>query len=405
MSGGFIGHGYGWSSYMDPSHCWLGMKDFSDYRRVKVRAGADFGKLRAKKDFEIVCAWWNRSYTDSYVQDNGTIRAHVGVKEWDWSYDEFYIRPEDSDETIARKLAWGFQSVWGYYVAGPNRNEFSKEMLKKIRDCLEEREPFFWVSSGENWRADWNNVVEIPFTETVDSFFRRCAEIKSGFWNAERKARILDDIAEYFWSPEATGFKVDRKRLAEVVGQVPIGWLVSTHREPYESSRVIDPGVSFSSYSRNYKGYGKLVERLADEGMHPIPEADLKAAEDVLLAKRCAANAKAAAKKAAKEKTSRDAYKGKWWLVKWSGNWADEIDLRSSSVMKDSELKRFKKDMKAAGDLTVNVGTNQSIETTGAEYLGGCEFVEIKDASTREFLLEHCDRSDDWSPSSVWENA
>ena len=74
-------------------------------------------------------------------------------------------------------------------------------------------------------------------------------------------------------------------------------------------------------------------------------------------------------------------------------------------------FKKSATDLTASSRLTWSVDVAEEgyyevcIETTGAEYLGGSEFVEIKDASTREFLLEHCDCSDDWSPSSVWENA
>ena len=101
---------------MDASHCWLGMKDFSDYRRVKVKAGTDFGKLQAKKDFEITCAWWNTRFSDSYEKGD-TVTAHVGIREIDWSYGHFQFSKADSDEDIIKNLGWNFQSIWGGFIS------------------------------------------------------------------------------------------------------------------------------------------------------------------------------------------------------------------------------------------------------------------------------------------------
>ena len=407
---GFCGHGYGWSSYMDASHCWLGMKDFSDYRRVKVKAGTDFGKLRAKKDFEITCAWWNTRFSDSYEKGD-TVTAHVGIREFDWSYGHFQFSKADSDEDIIKNLGWNFQSIWGLYIVGRHNNEFSPEAIGRFKDYLKEREPFFWVKLGKEFDytvPEWKKLIEIPFTETFSSFFKKCQDVGAiSYWNGQKKSEIIENMIKYFWNPSVTGVKIDKERLKAVVDDSQIGWLVPSRDDFCIPSRL-DPHINISflsTFDRDYTKYKELVEHLTKNGLAPVPLKELKAAEDAFWAKQAAENAKARKAEEAKKKTIRDAYKGKWWLVKWSGNWADEIDLTAASVMKDSELKKFRKDMRSAGDFTVSIGTNQELETSGEDYLAGCEFIEIKDKSVREFLLEHCDGTDNWAPCRVWENA
>lgn len=92
----------------------------------------------------------------------------------------------------------------------------------------------------------------------------------------------------------------------------------------------------------------------------------------------------------------------KWVFVTWSGNWADEIDLSSSCLMPQKEFKKFQKDLKSAGDIIVDVGTNEEIETTGEEYLEGCTSVEVKDKKIVEFLLENLPTNETWNPLDVW---
>ena len=65
----------------------------------------------------------------------------------------------------------------------------------------------------------------------------------------------------------------------------------------------------------------------------------------------------------------------------------------------------MEKDFNKFGDneLSIYIGTNENIDTTGREYIDACSIIEIPDASTREFLIEHVSAPNcHWSPAYVW---
>lgn len=153
--------------------------------------------------------------------------------------------------------------------------------------------------------------------------------------------------------------------------------------------------------------YG-FVKKFEDAGFHVYTADELQGAAEDLIKKdqeEMQEITERILKKQTEEKKKRDDYKGKWLLVKWSGNWADEIDVTSQCVMKESEWTSMKKDFNKFGDneLSIYIGTNENIDTTGREYIDACSIIEIPDASTREFLIEHVSAPNcHWSPTYVW---
>lgn len=57
-------------------------------------------------------------------------------------------------------------------------------------------------------------------------------------------------------------------------------------------------------------------------------------------------------------------------LLKWSSNWADEMDVEGFDIMKKSEWDEFKKKVKKMKNFCVYIGTNEEIDyVTGEDLL------------------------------------
>lgn len=56
-------------------------------------------------------------------------------------------------------------------------------------------------------------------------------------------------------------------------------------------------------------------------------------------------------------------------LLKWSSNWADEMDIEGISIMKSDEWKAYKKKLELKKSFSLYVGTNEEIEYESGEDL------------------------------------
>lgn len=103
-------------------------------------------------------------------------------------------------------------------------------------------------------------------------------------------------------------------------------------------------------------------------------------------------------------KKLKKAKKDAIYLVKWSGNWADEIDFNGYSIMYSQERIEFEEFFGGDNedeDLHICFGTNEDLDCTRGEYLSECEFIEITEAEQK--TLEKCICLDEgWAPSTVF---
>ena len=56
-------------------------------------------------------------------------------------------------------------------------------------------------------------------------------------------------------------------------------------------------------------------------------------------------------------------------LVKWSSNWADEMDIEGFSIMKSEEWESYKKKVRLLKNFCVYIGTNEEIDYASGEDL------------------------------------
>ncbi len=56
-------------------------------------------------------------------------------------------------------------------------------------------------------------------------------------------------------------------------------------------------------------------------------------------------------------------------LVKWSSNWADEMDIEGFRIMKQEEWEAYKKEVRKKKYFCIYVGTNEDIEYSSGEDL------------------------------------
>lgn len=72
-------------------------------------------------------------------------------------------------------------------------------------------------------------------------------------------------------------------------------------------------------------------------------------------------------------------------LVKWSSNWADEMDIQGFSIMKKQEWEHYKKEVIKLKNFCIYVGTNEEIDYRSGEDL--LEEITIKKISPEEERL------------------
>jgi hypothetical protein len=56
-------------------------------------------------------------------------------------------------------------------------------------------------------------------------------------------------------------------------------------------------------------------------------------------------------------------------LLKWSSNWADEMDVEGFDIMKKTEWEEFKKKVRKMKNFCVYIGTNEEIDYANGEDL------------------------------------
>jgi len=76
----------------------------------------------------------------------------------------------------------------------------------------------------------------------------------------------------------------------------------------------------------------------------------------------------------------------KYYLVKSSINWADEIDLDGFDIFTEEELEKIKKELALAENVkTVSIGSNEEVEISPDEIIE--EFEEADEISKDAFMI------------------
>jgi len=76
----------------------------------------------------------------------------------------------------------------------------------------------------------------------------------------------------------------------------------------------------------------------------------------------------------------------KYYLVKSSINWADEMDLDGFDIFTEEELEKIKKNLAHAENVkTVYIGSNEEVEISPAEIIE--EFEEADEISKDAFMI------------------
>lgn len=90
------------------------------------------------------------------------------------------------------------------------------------------------------------------------------------------------------------------------------------------------------------------------------------------------------------------------YLVKWRGNWADEIDFVGYSILDEFEVEEFKKVFKGNKKyITIYFGTNEESDFTCDRYFSECEFIKLPEEVV-SFVSDEIYCHDPWSPKNVW---